>query len=260
MSGRSRLICAACGCGGDVSFEFPSTTPLLPPGQHVVLVENAAVFASRFGNDLKVSGEFSGRLPAGEGEVRLVSSALALLEAVHYRSDSPWPEGLNGEGFSLTRIAPARRLPADQPASWRISRAVGGSPGTSDSLDYFTWKADHNIISDDDDRDADGLNTLMEYAFGGDPQLPDAALASTIQAVETTAGLSVLLAANRRVGADDVTLTIENSTDLETWLTASPMLTRQHRSPGDHITQEYDLGPITVGASAAWRCRVSIGP
>jgi hypothetical protein len=51
-----------------IDFTFPSIT--LDPGEHIVVVQDREAFEARYGTDLKIAGQYTGRLSPGE-QIRL---------------------------------------------------------------------------------------------------------------------------------------------------------------------------------------------
>ena len=110
----------------------------------------------------------------------------AVIVEFSYDDHNPWPHEADGAGSSLTMIRPESNPDPSLPTSWRPSRLTGGSPGTSDALLASSYPS------------------LLEYAF---TTLPTPAASD--QTFDFTWG--------ERVGADDVSLHLETSTDLGTW-------------------------------------------
>jgi hypothetical protein len=116
-----------------VDFQF-SSGPLsqLAPGAHVLLVANAIAFASRYGSDLPVAGEYSGRLSNG-GE-RLVILDARQEEILDFSFHDSWHLSTDGQGFSL--VASADHAPPDawnNRSQWQPSSRLHGSPGQTES-------------------------------------------------------------------------------------------------------------------------------
>ncbi len=110
-----------------ISFDFrDSKTLRLAPGQLLVLCKNAAAFASRYGPGVTVSGEYTGTLENHGETLRLEDSVGEVVFEFAY-ADS-WQPLADGAGRSL-EIRDAALSPGD-PASWRASSSLGGSPGS----------------------------------------------------------------------------------------------------------------------------------
>ena len=131
--GNERVPLAGMTLKGGVDFTFPSVgTPVLAPGEYVLVVNNVEAFASRYNLDLVfVAGEFTGRLE-NAGEEIVFEGALG--EPIHRftYSDSWYPE-TDGGGLSLVIRDPLGDLRQWQSqAGWDESTVLGGSPGFSD--------------------------------------------------------------------------------------------------------------------------------
>lgn len=113
---------------GDLDFTFPPGTSLAGRSFVVVARDPAALrAASRIEN---VMGPFTGSLPNDAGQVRLRNRAGALLLAVDYEDQMPWPLAADGAGHSLHLALPdygERSVEA-----WSASTFRGGSPGQAD--------------------------------------------------------------------------------------------------------------------------------
>lgn len=97
----------------------------IPAGGRVLVVRNAAAFASRYGVNLPVAGEYLGNL-ANEGEtLRLEDAVGEVVWEFHY--DDAWFATADGGGRSLEPVSPESDL--DVAAGWRATEQTGGSPG-----------------------------------------------------------------------------------------------------------------------------------
>ena len=196
--------------------DFTFTDATLAPGERAVLVRNRAAFQFRHGTGPRVLGEYVGSLDDGGERLALLSALGATISDFSYDTKAPWPDGL--AGGSLVLRAPA--LNPALPASWRNSVAPGGSAAASDSLGYAAWKTANGVAGDALDTDFDGLLPLAEYASGGSPLTSDATRNPTA-AVATLPGPPaadhVLVSFRWRRGADDLTATIQRSSDFTAW-------------------------------------------
>ena len=192
----------------------------LPARAYAIIARNAAALTLRYGTNLLILGSYTPDSLANEGEnVKLSYGAGAALHEFSYEPTLPWPNTTNGR--SIVLIAPEKYPDPRDPLQWRPSLAPGGSPGTNDSQSFTQWKAAHGIQNDLDDADGDGLNALIEYAIGSDP-----AFASSENAPLFSYEKSLLtLAVHRDLKSDDVRHFIESSTDLETWMLSTNIIT-----------------------------------
>ncbi|MBN8249893.1 MAG: CotH kinase family protein, partial [Verrucomicrobia bacterium] len=118
-----------------ISYTFPSNS-VLAAGGYALLIRTTDVAAFRewhgLAADQPVFGPFEGSLDNG-GETLVLRTTPGGSEVfrVTYGDDPPWPVEADGDGFSLV---PRWGGPQDlsDPAHWRASFALRGSPGRSD--------------------------------------------------------------------------------------------------------------------------------
>lgn len=114
-----------------IDYAFPAGATLAP-GAFLVLASNAAWFERRY--DSSPYGTYGGQLRnSGETlEVADVKAAITLL-SIAYSDANPWPKKADGDGWSLV---PQKRNPGrseqNNPAAWRPSFRINGSPGRDD--------------------------------------------------------------------------------------------------------------------------------
>lgn len=112
-----------------IDFKFPPNT-WLGPGEFMVLASGAspAEFAIRY-PAVQVAGWFGGSL-RNEGErLALIDINGNTVCSVTYGRGNGWPIQAGGGGYSLELAS--LDLDPNSPASWRASRALGGSPGAA---------------------------------------------------------------------------------------------------------------------------------
>ena len=201
-----------------VTFDFSTISDpadrTLAPGERVLLVEDADAFAMRHGTPARVIGQWTGALDNSSETLRLQIRGGAMIQEFTYDDGVPWPECADGDGYSLTLIAPDTAPNHDDPFSWRCSIQLDGSPGASDAVPFVG-----NAL---DDLDGDQLAALIEYALGssdGDERSGrDRYQVSTVEVIEgEDAGIYPSLTYTRNLAADDVSIQAEHSTNLETW-------------------------------------------
>jgi hypothetical protein len=114
-----------------IDFTFPSIE--LASGEHIVVVGNQNVFTTRYGTNLNIAGEYSGRLNNAGERIELQDAIGRTIQDFGYKDG--WRSITDGEGFSLTIIDAANpQLSSwDEKDSWRPSAYAGGSPGQDDS-------------------------------------------------------------------------------------------------------------------------------
>jgi hypothetical protein len=116
----------------NVLASFQALSPmLLNPGESIVVVRNRAAFISRYGDLIRVAGEYSGSL-ANEGEHLTLLGPLGE-PILDFNYDPTWYPTTDGGGFSLVVVDPAALTSTWGLAqNWRPSNQSGGSPGTVD--------------------------------------------------------------------------------------------------------------------------------
>lgn len=113
-----------------VNFVFPRGTRLAP-GKFAVLAGNSDAFTNRYPG-VRPFGQFTGKL-SDSGERITLTHAVGTTEfEVSYDNQAPWPGSADGLGFSLVPRDLNSNGNADDPARWRASSAIGGSPGMDD--------------------------------------------------------------------------------------------------------------------------------
>jgi hypothetical protein len=114
-----------------IDFTFPSIE--LAASKHVVIVQDRTVFEARYGTNINVAGQYSGRLNNVGERIELQDAIGRTILNFCYRDG--WRSITDGKGFSLTIIDPANNDLSswDGKDSWRSSDYEGGSPGQDDS-------------------------------------------------------------------------------------------------------------------------------
>jgi hypothetical protein len=113
-----------------IGYNFPKTTSI-GAGKFIVLVSVAASFAKRYPTVVP-DGFFTKQLAKGGETIKLISAAGTALDSVTYSNNAPWPVSAAGSGFTLV---PKNSNPvgnASDPAYWRASSKLYGSPGADD--------------------------------------------------------------------------------------------------------------------------------
>ncbi|HOW70926.1 MAG TPA: lamin tail domain-containing protein [Phycisphaerae bacterium] len=114
---------------GGIEFVFPSLT--LGPGGFIVVVENLAAFAERYGATATVAGQYTGKLKNSSDAVRLCD---AVGQVIHdFIFSENWYPSTDGLGYSLCiRDAEGDLSTWGDPVHWRASTAVLGTPGRAE--------------------------------------------------------------------------------------------------------------------------------
>jgi hypothetical protein len=119
-----------------VTFDFAAgSVATLSSGERVVVVNNAAAFASRYDvAGLLIAGEFGGRLDNGGDEIVLAGRLGQVVQRFAFDDGAPdWHPTTDGQGYSLVIVDPfAASETWNLGGSWRPSSTVGGSPGRDD--------------------------------------------------------------------------------------------------------------------------------
>ena len=115
-----------------INYRFPTQSPVLGAGARLVVANTAgqaALFATR-DPGVKVFGWYEGSLANGGERVALLDPRGEVVESVEYNNRPPWPVTAAGLNATLERLNPAAE--GSDPAGWRASVRLGGSPGTPD--------------------------------------------------------------------------------------------------------------------------------
>ncbi|MGJ8696903.1 MAG: lamin tail domain-containing protein [Verrucomicrobiaceae bacterium] len=211
-----------------VSMTFAGGTTLAP-GQRVIVVANQAAFELRYGNLLPVVGQFTGNLNNAGEQLQIVDAVGENVLEFSY-SDAWYPQ-TDGTGYSLVLLNPTGTAVTDfdLAPNWGISQFVGGDPAASPaatSMTFEFWKnqtftesdlLDPAITGNDADPDADGLNTLLEYALGLDPLTKDATLGYQSAFANADGNDYLSMTLRRQKNAIDLSYEIQVSSTLSGW-------------------------------------------
>jgi len=113
-----------------IEFEFPQETEL-GSGKFIVLASDNNYFYSRY--DFMAFGEYSGKLN-NDGELLvMVKNTNDTVSAITYNDGNDWPQLPDGDGNSLVPVVYNPINDQNDPADWRASYLIGGSPGADDT-------------------------------------------------------------------------------------------------------------------------------
>lgn len=114
-----------------VTYTFP-VGATLNPGQFLVLASNSAEFKSRY--QWTPFAEYEGQLDNSGERIVLMSAAGDTVINVRYNDKAPWPEEPDSTGQSLVAKDVNPESNANDPAYWKASYWVNGSPGRDDKI------------------------------------------------------------------------------------------------------------------------------
>jgi len=114
-----------------IDFIFPSIE--LGAGEHTVVVQDRGIFEARYGTNVNIAGQYSGKLNNAGERIELQDAIGRTI--LNFRYEDGWHSLTDGEGFSLTIIDSTNPdlNSWDEKDSWRPSAYSGGSPGQNDS-------------------------------------------------------------------------------------------------------------------------------
>ncbi len=185
---------------------------ILGAGERKVLVRDRSAFLFRYpgrAGDL-LPGEYRGlndsnQLSNGGERVILVDAFGFEIRNFVYGDQFPWPAEADGQGPSLTLVAPLGNPDHAVAANWRRSLANGGTPGGSDELLF------DGVASADED--GDGLSAFLEFASGSSDLVFNAGPRLTRDSFG-----HLLFTYQHRLGTDGILLEGEVSGDLTNWM------------------------------------------
>jgi len=109
-----------------IAFVFPPV--ILDPGGYLVVVRNREAFARRYGLDVTVAGEYTGRLDNGGERLRLEGASGGLIQ--EFRYEDAWYDSTDGQGHSLAIVdATADPQTWNSKSAWQASDQPLGTPG-----------------------------------------------------------------------------------------------------------------------------------
>ncbi len=110
---------------GGVGYRFPEGTVI--PGRGYLVVAGSPADLAAAAGVTNVLGPFAGRLGNGGETLELRNNNARLMDTLAYGTDDAWPVAPDGAGPSLAK-ADEDAATAD-PANWRPSLLMGGTPG-----------------------------------------------------------------------------------------------------------------------------------
>lgn len=214
---------------GGITFAFPDDATL-EPHSRLILVTDPGAFEQLFGPGLPVAGVFSGQLSNGGENLRLIAADGAVIQDFSYHDRLPWPELSDGDGFSLTLIAPGQNPDGGSAVNWRASLTPGGSPGSSDHRP-FTGSTSGDLLA----------YALVDPLDG---------ISASLQTLENNGSIDNYLVATvtTNTAIDDAEISLEFSADLITWQSGSAVYLGSNR-PSPEVSVRNWRAPTPVTAA-----------
>jgi hypothetical protein len=161
-----------------IDFTFPWLATL-GPDQVVILAKNIDLFTSRYGAGATIIGPYAGSLSSAGEHLRLRDASGGVIADLTYDDAAPWPTSADGGGPSLEAIG-LTGSPGN-PANWRASSVIGGTPGfvggeptadfdadaDVDGADFLTWQRHVGATGaphSHGDANGDGAITALDLA------------------------------------------------------------------------------------------------
>jgi hypothetical protein len=218
-----------CHFSAGVEFVFPAGF-VIEAGARAVVVRDLAAFKAAYPSApaAQIAGVFANDTALNNGgeSLELRAADNSVIKVFAYDNNAPWPESADGLGPCLVLINPTGNPNHANPANWRASAVVGGTPGLSDALTYAAWAA-ANGVSDlvgTADDDFDGSPNLLEYSLATNPELPNNPPVSTaVQTitVNSVAAPYLTITFTRTLERDEAALKVEASSNLDAqWIPA----------------------------------------
>ena len=172
-----------------VEFDFTgSAVTSLAPGARVLVVRDLVSFTAVHGAGLPVAGAFANGSALSNGGERIKIDDASGSSAINfsYLDAEPWPTAADGRGHSIVLRRAETGSDPNESRNWRSSARPGGTPGGSDVIPFAGGDP-------------------LRYALGGEP-------------IVSRDAERVVFSYQRRLGADDVEIAVEWSSDLKVWI------------------------------------------
>ncbi len=246
--GQEPLDLAGVRFDAGVNFEFSDAEEILiPPGGFLLLVADPEAFAARYGSGIAYHGAYSGRLQNGGETIRLLTYGGGVLLSFRYDDEDGWPPEADNGGYSLELAGAASNPDPADPANWRASEELGGTPGRGPGeepgeMGYALWLTEvftEAQLEDDEvsgnlaDPESDLLVNLMEYALGGQPFANDAGRLPRAGSIEIEGQAYLTLTFQRPQGIEDIDYTGAASSDLGESAVEEAMIEQSVTDNGD---------------------------
>ena len=143
---------------------------------------------------------------------------------------------------------PRRSASPREKSNWRATYVFNGTPGGTDVIDFNSWASANGVNDPMADGEGDGVINLLEYAFGGNPNVHNRSILPTggVQSfiLGGIASDYLTLTFNRALGAEDITYTVQWSLDLVTWSAGGAFVGSNNH--GDGTTAETWRAPSST--------------
>ncbi len=170
----------------------------LAAGERIIVAKDPAAFQAQYGTGHNVLPTgYLGNLSNGSEQIVLLGPIGETLQSFTYSDSAPWPAAADGNGPSLEIINPLGD-PSD-PANWRASLYVNGSPGASgvpgdydgngavQDADHGVWRSKFGMtvaVGTSGDGNRDGIVDLADYIIWRKAMTPPASAAAVVAVVE----------------------------------------------------------------------------
>lgn len=224
---------------------FDNTLPLkariLAPGERVILVNNQAGFELRYGS-ANIAGEYDGSLKNEGEQIVILDAAGFPIRDFSFGVEFPWPESAaDGSGFSLVLNDAFSNPDHSEPASWRASVDLNGTPGGDDSVPFI------GVASAD--ADGDGFNAFLEYALGSDDGSSSSQPSLSLD-TDASNGVDDYFIVSFRINLAAVGLqySLQGSSDLVSWTNEQEMshVATEHNGDGTATMKFRSTDPVNA--------------
>ena len=272
-----------------VSYTLPAGITLQPGQVMLITSLNPTDWRAKYGtsNTILIAGAFPGSLDNAGEKVALQMPGVPYLNAslqtltptidvdvVNYLPTAPWPTGAASTGYTIERVN--SHAYSDDPANWRLSIALGGSPGVPPPQGFAAWQSVYFPTPQSttpglaaapatpagsgltDDPDGDGMVNLREFFHGLNPLGSDKNPLLTKLAMDGASGPYLTLQFRRSLTAQGVTFAVDTADNLANWSLGASVQIGAAINNGDGTeTLSYrDLIPTSSGTQRFIRLRI----
>lgn len=183
-----------------------------------------------------------------------------------YISSPTTPQGTSLNTSTFHRLSNSRDINYFVRISTYASQIEAAIPDIST---YSGWKIDHglygNEAENESDTDSDGVEQLLEFALGGDPNTNDVSILPSLALVEHGGSTYLELTLTRPVGLQGITYTAQTTTNLSNWPSDSigiddPSPTPQDNADGTETLIYRRSLAQSEAAEAYMRINITVSP